>query len=90
LPLAARGRSEGGLFAPALTGCGEPLTDDRPLAGSAVPGPEVGRPRAHRLIPTLPVLVRTLMRLLRIDVGKRSHTTEVLISPRRIEWRSVS
>jgi uncharacterized protein len=76
--LAAIGHSEGALTATALAGRSEPLAAIVLLAGSAVPGTEVGRYQAKRFISTLPAPVRTLVRLLRIDVDKRvarSHRT---------------
>jgi len=67
--VAAIGHSEGALTAIALAGRGEPLAAVVLLAGSAVPGTEVGRYQARRLVSTLPRPVRTLVR--RIDVDAR-------------------
>ena len=41
------------------------------LAGSAVPGTEVGHYQAKRFVSTLPGPVRALVQLLRVDVDKR-------------------
>jgi len=69
--IAAIGHSEGAFTATALAGRGEPLAAIVLLAGSAVPGTEVGRYQAARFITTLPKPIQTLVRLLRIDVDKR-------------------
>jgi len=69
--LAAIGHSEGAFTATALAGRGAPLAAIVLLAGSAVSGTEVGRYQAKRNIATLPAPVRSLVRLLRIDVDKR-------------------
>jgi len=69
--VAAIGHSEGALTATALAGRGEPLAAIVLLAGSAVPGTEVGRLQAERIIPTLPAPIPKLVRLLRIDLDKR-------------------
>ena len=71
LRLAAIGHSEGALTATALVGRGEPLAAIVLLAGSAVPGTEVGRYQAERFVTTLPKPIRALVRLLRIDVDKQ-------------------
>ena len=69
--LAAIGHSEGALTATALAGRGAPLAAIVLLAGSAVPGTEVGRYQAKRFVSTLPTPLQTLVRLLRIDVDKQ-------------------
>jgi len=69
--VAAIGHSEGAFTATALAGRGEPLAALVLLAGSAVPGSEVGRYQARRFVSTLPRPVRTLVRRLRVDVDRR-------------------
>jgi uncharacterized protein len=69
--LAAIGHSEGALTATALIGRGAPIAAIVLLAGSAVPGTEVGHYQAKRFVSTLPGPVRALVQLLRVDVDKR-------------------
>ena len=69
--VAAIGHSEGAFTATALAGRGEPLAAVVLLAGSAVPGTEVGRYQARRFVSTLPRPARALVRRLRIDVDRR-------------------
>jgi uncharacterized protein len=69
--VAAIGHSEGAFTATALVGRGEPLAALVLLAGSAVPGTEVGRLQAERIIPTLPAPIPALVRMLRIDLDTR-------------------
>ena len=68
--IAAIGHSEGALTATALVGRGEPVAALVLLAGSAVPGTEVGRLQAERIIPTLPAPIPALVRMMRIDLDK--------------------
>jgi pimeloyl-ACP methyl ester carboxylesterase len=65
------GHSEGAFTATALVGRGAPLAAVVLLAGSAVPGSEVGRLQAERVIPTLPFPIPALVRLLRVDLNQR-------------------
>ena len=69
--VAAIGHSEGALTATALAGRGEPVAAIVLLAGSAVPGTEVGRYQARRFVSTLPKSIQKLVRVLRIDVERR-------------------
>ena len=65
------GHSEGAFTATALVGRGAPLAAAVLLAGAAVPGSEVGRLQAERVIPTLPFPIPALVRLLRVDLDRR-------------------
>jgi uncharacterized protein len=69
--IVAIGHSEGAFTSTALVGRGEPLAALVLLAGSAVPGTEVGRLQAQRIIPTLPAPIPALVRTMRIDLDKR-------------------
>jgi uncharacterized protein len=69
--IAAIGHSEGAIVASALAGRGEPLAALVLLAGTAVPGTEVGRYQVRRLISTLPGPLQALVRLLPLDVDAR-------------------
>ena len=78
--IAAVGHSEGAFTAAALIGRGEPLAALVLLAGSAVPGTEVGRLQAHRIIPTLPRPIPTLVRMMRIDLDKRVASSQARVN----------
>jgi len=69
--VAAIGHSEGAQIALVLAARKEPLAAIVLLGGMAVPGTEVGRLQAQRVIPTLPAPIPALVRLLHIDLDKR-------------------
>jgi len=69
--IAAIGHSEGAQIALVLAARKEPLAAIVLLGGMAVPGTEVGRLQAQRVIPTLPAPIPALVRPLRIDLDKR-------------------
>jgi pimeloyl-ACP methyl ester carboxylesterase len=65
------GHSEGAILAAAVAGRGAPVRGVVLLSGSATPGEELLRWQVAQIGPTLPRVVRALLRLLRIDLEKR-------------------
>jgi pimeloyl-ACP methyl ester carboxylesterase len=65
------GHSEGAILAAALAARGAAVRGVVLLAGSATPGEELLRWQAAQLAPTLPRVVRGLLRLMRTDLEKK-------------------
>ena len=65
------GHSEGAILAAALAGRGAPVAGAVLLSMSATPGEDLLRWQARRIAPTLPALVRGVLRLLRVDLEKK-------------------
>ncbi|HXY80311.1 MAG TPA: alpha/beta fold hydrolase [Gaiellaceae bacterium] len=78
--VAAIGHSEGALTAIALAAQSEPLAAIVLLAGSAMPGTEVGHYQLRRMIATLPAPVRSLLGHLRIDLDRRLDASHARVS----------
>jgi uncharacterized protein len=69
--LLVAGHSEGAILAAALAGRGAPLAGVVLLSMSATPGDELLRWQARTIAPTLPAVVRGLLRLFRVDLEKK-------------------
>jgi uncharacterized protein len=73
------GHSEGALLAASLAARGVPVVGAVLLSTSATPGEELLRWQARQIAPTLPRPVRLLLRLLRIDLEKKTEANRVRI-----------
>jgi hypothetical protein len=69
--LLVAGHSEGAILAAALAGRGAPVAGVVLLSMSATPGDELLRWQARTIAPTLPAVVRGLLRLFRVDLEKK-------------------